>query len=368
MKVNNKSYRGIFLYSDDATYERGDFVVEGKFLYTCKTDGISGSKPSQDTENYMIYFGGEFAEYEDYLSYAEKGSSEAAEKFVSTPLLEKILNSYMAGYSEYGLIDNRISADGEIFMADFFGSGYDISSEVKYSDPLRVIMSQSNINNAVFVVSRKVTLSILGEPGQSDTNDVLLKQYTYKDASTGNNIRIQELIDQEYGIVKYRYLIIPGGTDFTGNISTWISTCTNENVRNMVDTIISTYDALKAKKISDIINVRNTFRFVNLPFSSESGIYKFLKPDSSDGIVTLCLRRVESSARSGVFYRTDSISIPLGDITTSKTYKIFSEIDMIISKVGSYYTVSFNLGGLLGSVEVYQVYVHNYYTDDYEID
>ena len=367
MKVNGKSYRGIFLYSDDETYERGDFVAEGEYLYICITDMISGSRPSKDTENFEIYFGGKFAKYEDYLSYAETGSSEAAEKFVSTPLLEKILNSYMAGYNEYGLIDNRISADGEIFMADFFGSGYDISSEIKYSDPLKTIMGQSDINNAVFVVSREVTTSILGDPEQSTLKDVILKQYTYKDSRTGNKVRIQELIDQEHGIVKYRHLIIPGGTDFTGDISAWISTCTNESVRNMVDSIIETYEALESKKISEIIQVQNTFRFVNIPFTSNSGIYKFSAPSgSSDNIVTLCLRRVESSARTGVFYRTDSISIPLGEATM--TYKVFSGIDMIISKSESTYTVSFNLGNLIGSVEVYQIYSHSYYTDDYEIN
>ena len=68
MKINDRSIRGIFIYSDDAVFEKGDFVLDGSYLYVCQADTSVGEKPSEATNKFSLYVGGEFATEEDQLN------------------------------------------------------------------------------------------------------------------------------------------------------------------------------------------------------------------------------------------------------------------------------------------------------------
>ena len=323
MKINDRSIRGIFIYSDDAVFEKGDFVLDGSYLYVCQADTSVGEKPSEATNKFSLYVGGEFATEEEFDAYAS-GSTEHADKFVSAYLLGRILNSYMAGYDEYGLITNRVGADGEIFMADYFGSEYGSTiSGVKYLDPLREIMVQPSLNNAIFSVSRSIVVKILGT-GSSATDNVLLKQYTYEDKGT-SYVRVQELVDPETGMTHYRYLKF-SNNDFSGDISSWVLTCTDEGTKSKVDFIKAYYEdklvALQNEHAADM----NAFRFKELPIipSGQTGAGGInISERLASEYITLCLGKIENSDGE-VYYKTTSITLPMNfNNNESRNYIVF---------------------------------------------
>lgn len=78
MIINNTHVRGIFLYSKDVDYEKGDFVVSGDSIYICTaanpTDTVnftvSGIDPSTDTTgNYKMYPGDKISTAKEYYDY-----------------------------------------------------------------------------------------------------------------------------------------------------------------------------------------------------------------------------------------------------------------------------------------------------------
>lgn len=351
MKINDRSIRGIFVYSDDAVFEKGDFILDGSYLYVCQADTSVGERPSEAANKFSIYVGGEFATEEEFDAYAN-GSTEHADKFVSAYLLGRILNSYMAGYNEYGLITNRVGADGEIFMADYFGSEYGSTiSGVKYLDPLREIMVQPSLNNAIFSVSRDVVVKILGT-GSSETDNVLLKQYTYEDKST-SYVRVQELVDPETGMTHYRYLKF-SNNDFSGEISSWTLTCTDEGTKSRVDFIKNYYEQKLVALQNEYAIDMNAFRFKEIPILPSGGI-NIIERSTSE-YVTLCLGKIENSDGE-VYYRTTSITLPMNfNAGESRKYVVFG---------GEAITVSVN-GGILsvsGGITILNAYYRQTYQE-----
>ncbi len=78
MIINNTHVQGIFLYSSDVDYERGDFVVSGDSIYICTasnpTDAlrntVSGIDPATDTTgNYKMYPGDKISTAQEYYDY-----------------------------------------------------------------------------------------------------------------------------------------------------------------------------------------------------------------------------------------------------------------------------------------------------------
>ena len=78
MIINNTHVQGIFLYSSDVDYERGDFVVSGDSIYICTASNptdtlrntVSGIDPATDTTgNYKMYPGDKISTAQEYYDY-----------------------------------------------------------------------------------------------------------------------------------------------------------------------------------------------------------------------------------------------------------------------------------------------------------
>ena len=91
MIINNKSIRGIFVYTPEAIFERADYVIEGIYIYICESDRVSGFKPSENPDKFSLYVGGELAPLDDFLKYASQGDPESGNKLVSAYLMRSQL-------------------------------------------------------------------------------------------------------------------------------------------------------------------------------------------------------------------------------------------------------------------------------------
>ena len=78
MIINNTHVQGIFLYSSDVDYERGDFVVSGDSIYICTASNptdtlrntVSGIDPATDTTgNFKMYPGDKISTAQEYYDY-----------------------------------------------------------------------------------------------------------------------------------------------------------------------------------------------------------------------------------------------------------------------------------------------------------
>jgi len=78
MIINNTHVQGIFIYSQDVEYERGDFVVSGDSIYICTAANptnqqnftVKGIDPAKDsTGNFKIYPGDKVSTAKEYYNY-----------------------------------------------------------------------------------------------------------------------------------------------------------------------------------------------------------------------------------------------------------------------------------------------------------
>ena len=344
MIINNKSIRGIFVYTPEAIFERADYVIEGIYIYICESDRVSGFKPSENPDKFSLYVGGELATLDDFLKYASQGDPESGNKLVSAYLLGQILNTYQSGYNEAGIITNEVAADGEIFMTDYFkvDSGHDIIG-TKYLDPLKEIMVQPALNSAVFTVHRDIASRIFGQFSGTNLATVILRQYTYKEQDMDNRyIRVQEITDQETGSTKFRYLIIDD-QDYSGTISAWVSTNMSEGVSSQVDAIINYYIAENERLRSKEASLQNMFRFAELEVDNTGMEVSIVGLDSTD-YVTICLYKNDNVSGSTTIRSNETLTIPLSDFTTSsptRVYRVFSAYRASVNKSDTKLTFTF---------------------------
>lgn len=260
MIINNKHIQGIFLYSKDVEYERGDFVVSNDCIYICTaahpTDEekktVMGINPASDTlGNFKAYPGEMITSAEEYYNYVnsipvwefrytlsevewELGIINTAiitvtsrdqlpdintegtvvkieetneyafipwkkDKYVSGSVLNQILQDSFFGVNENGVITNNVYSD-----TDYSING--TIAGIEDHNILDSIMKSPDLNNGMFNISRNLPeISAYVYSETAETNTVLLKQYTYLDNTTNKRVRIQELVDPEQGTTFYRW-------------------------------------------------------------------------------------------------------------------------------------------------------------------
>ena len=366
MIINNKSIRGIFVYTPEAVFERADYVIEGIYIYICEADRVSGFKPSENPDKFSLYVGGELATLEDFTKYALQGDSDSGNKLVSAYLLGQILNTYQSGYNESGIITNSVAADGEIFMSEYFGidTGHNITG-TKYLDPLKEIMIQPGLNSAVFTVHREIASRIFGQFSKDNLATVILRQYTYKEQGVDNRyIRVQEIVDQETGSTKFRYLVVDD-QDYSGVVSAWVSTNVSEGVADQVDAIVNYYIAENERLRSKEAGLQNMFRFAELGISSNGLDVDIAGLDDSD-YVTVCLYKNDNVSGSTIIRSNETLTIPLSDFVDSSTrvYQVFSAYRATINRSPSKLTFTFTSSSTQGaSVRVGNAYYRQSYPD-----
>ena len=260
MEINNKSIQGIFIYAEDINFERGDFVVEEDKIYICQADSI-GNLPSESPAYFKAYLSDNIATDGDFVKYA-KGIGD--DKLINAKYLGKILNHYMSGFDEKGIISNTIISNGsnqfEIYISDYFGNTTNIGA---YSEPLDQVLISEDLNNAIFRVDKSAIKSLYGDIYQSANSWVILRQYTYlkseKTALQDNvYIRVQELINNEEHDIMYRYA---SSTDSYSSPTEWESVTCNSSYVTKINTIKNYYTNLIIQTNNEKNQIRNNFRF-----------------------------------------------------------------------------------------------------------
>lgn len=248
MKINGKSIKGIFLYSEDVEYEKGDFVIIDSMIYVSQKTAI-GINPSTSSEYFLPYLAGETATADEIIS------GNGGDKYISAVGLLGVLNNYYSGFNVKGEITNEITGDGDLILKDLLGNDVKLTTQ-HYLDPMETLIRCDEVNNGIFKVSRSV--SSLKSLVATGTRAVLLRQYTYEE--DGERVRVQELVDEENGHMMYRSL--------RGNLSGWKSMVVNSSAASLVNDIINHYKFVVDGLRLEEIELQSRFKFKSVDYSN----------------------------------------------------------------------------------------------------
>ena len=339
MKINDKSINGIFVYDDSAVFERGDMVIYYDCIYNVIADTVQGVNPENDSQNYSIYLSGYAGTFEEFKEFAN-GDIEKGDRLVSVYTLNQILGSYMSGFSELGVINNTVLSTGQIFLSSYFDDKrLSINSTSYYTDPLEQILVEPLINNATFAVSKDVVESILGSNSGNGSTRVILRQYTYKDEENSNSnkeilIRIQELIDPDTGVIKFRWKSIENGDYNTSSTSIWKSANVDPNITEKIDNIIAYYNAKSNALDRERLELLSAFRYKPLKVTGGNSIsIPGTLDNPGNTLITISFKR---QLASGMF-QTETIQINLGDLRSGATvsYDVFGTSTGLVYSTGA---------------------------------
>lgn len=389
MIINNTHVQGIFLYSDDIEFEKGDFVVLDNIIYICTAKNptntesmtVLGKNPEKDRENFDIYLGDKIESAEEYFKYVEN-PNDLDDKYVSSHSLTRILSYYMSGYNEKGIISSIIDLDGSNLS---YSTDLDEYLDGKTKDnALNAIIKAKDLNNAIFKISRDlVSKTLLPEIdisessgfSEDDLNSVILKQYTYIDSgNSGILYRVQELIDHVNGIVLYRYT--NKESDYTV-VSEWKSSFLDNTFKNKVDMIRVYYENKERNLEREKNNLYNNFGFRNS--NIVKGQTVSLQCDNKDNsgyidvdyfnefescVITVIIQEQVSSTTSIVFKNT-SLTIDLSDSLSSDgilDYYVTSTNTLTVSPEKPSNTKLINLSVVSG--RIINVYYRQFYKNE----
>jgi hypothetical protein len=268
MIINNKNIRGIFLYDPEVTFEKDDFVIYNGEQYVCL--GRSTGEVPEGSSVFRPYISSNQATMEDIVEFVKNPKDlSIGEKTVSAALLGEVLSTFLSGVDYSGLINNSINVNNSILINNYFNNTvkeYDSSI-----NPLDAILTNPNLNNAIFKVSREVALGLVPvsetTQGSLIQTGLLLRQYTYS-TNSGNFVRVQELIDYESGNIMFRYSESPDKTKFGSSSSTWRDSYVKSDYVWQMNKIKNYY----YRKIQQL----------NLKISSLSNKYRYTRVDVSE--------------------------------------------------------------------------------------
>lgn len=255
MILGNTHVQGIFVYQGDVEYEKGDFVVSGSSIYICtagnpNTDNntVLGIDPSSDSENYTIYLGDSLKNINEYFSYISNSGTEVKDdKLITASLLSQILNSYMLGFDEKGIVSEYILQESSGISVSKGLQGFLEGSEEE--TVLDKILKTEELNNAAIKVSRDLeeikhlfpvscqagyNISYWTEGGsiyiseKEGENTVVLSDG--KDDTRGTEL-IFELIDPEEGTFKVKNYYSGRYLYNNGNYLEWKGSTAGKNTK-----------------------------------------------------------------------------------------------------------------------------------------
>ena len=387
MIINNTHVQGIFFYSPDIAYEKGDFVVQNNIIYICTANNptdeenftVQNSDPSTDRENYTVYLGDKIESAEEYFEYVENPEAEGVEdKYVSSHSLFRILSSYMSGFDEKGIISKYFSYDGT--NISYSENLTDYLEGAERTDLLDKIIQAADLNNAIFHINRSVVGDIFPSIPEditgfnsTDLNSVILKQYTYQDSAQSNKIyRVQELIDHVNGIVLYRY---SSNDSNYSSISTWKNSFLEDDFKNQVDCVKNYYKTKSEELETEKQNLQNNFAFRNVRMtkgqsvniqcsnSNEMGYVNVSDfNDTTSCILTIIVQEQYLQSTSNV-YKNSSLTIDISDAMSADeitSYYVTNNNTLTIEKTaGSTSTKSLIL--TVSSGRIVNIYYRQFY-------
>ena len=284
MKIDtNTNISGLFLYSETAEYQDGDFVVFGTTLYVCSPKEGYGPGALPTSEHFYVYLGDKMADASDFIDFENNGGGE--KKFVSLASLPVILNNYMAGVDMSGLINDSIG------FSDAGELEYNIllsSSEVRSNSILTTLLRDEKINHGVFKVSRRLPEISAYVDGYDfddtqiglDSEFCILKQYSYLNKDN-RKIRIQELIDPLEGNIFYRSLAMLESGETTDTPEWKFATANATSLKRKANKLFSVYQNRINGFNSRLEELQGHFCFKGIKTSRTEGLGLTLQTEDS---------------------------------------------------------------------------------------
>ena len=112
MIINNTNVRGIWSYSDNLVFEKGDFVVDGDQIYICKASGVMGKRPYGNRDCFTEYPGNMVKSLDEYYKIVNN-SAASDDLYISSRVLNEILQDSYFGLGDGGIIESVIESDGK---------------------------------------------------------------------------------------------------------------------------------------------------------------------------------------------------------------------------------------------------------------
>ena len=310
MLINGtKNETGLFVYDENAVYQKNDMVIEGGTIYICKPEensedidessisdssiSISNQRPSQSS-NFVPYLSSLMSNsIEEWKNFLESnGTTE--DKYINLKSLPAILNMYQLGTYGKGVIGSSILYDkyGEEPYIYNIGNTDSEANEVfqlnkfeNYNTILGELMTSDDVNNAVIRVSRDLPeLASLGltlndvkafiDPDDDsildlDKTSCVLRQYSYID-DNGNLNRVQEIVDHIDNSIFFRSAVKTEDKLWSdpGNFKT--ASMTDRGVKARLNNILSIYQA-KLRSLDELKSkLTKNFRFKSIGLNSSN--------------------------------------------------------------------------------------------------
>lgn len=364
MKINNTSVRGIFLYSPDLVLEKGDFVIYNDTIYVVNPATENGevtqvSDPSTSSL-FKQYLSEKVASLEYSKGFLENSSSNTSDMCVSSSALYGIMNRYMSGFDEKGIITSSISSSG--CSEDLEGIVSSTGSEL-----FNQLITAPDLNNTYIRIDRELVrnsnsagmssalyLRPETESASSSLTFIILRQYSYYDE--GNNLkltRVQEIIDPMYNYTFFRYGVLDSNynliesSDFKLTVAESVG-----GFSEYVQGAITYYKSIATGYQKKLNSLSGSFRYRNvvLPTVSNGGMtftYGTGSTNSSTGVIT---------------YGAGEVPI---NFSTNETLVTFVVSETLQSGFYKNYTLTINLHDAFLNDNVVKRY---YFTDNYFIE
>lgn len=381
MIINNTHIQGLFLYKDNIEFEKGDFVIKNNTIYICTAENptnsenntVLGKDPEIDNTNYNIYLEDKIISEEEYFNYI-KNPLETEDKLLSSSVLSKIINNYMFGFNEKGVIDSYImynKDNNEIFYSENLNGLLNSNNET----PTLSIL-ESDINNGIFLISRDLPeISSMFPEIDSESNsdlslsNLILRQYTYIESNNNIKYRVQELLDHVNSIVIYRFAKWNLNGSLVEEISEWKNSFVNSKFKDEVQ-YVKNYYINKSNELEIFKNgLKNNFKYCEIQVKDKSSRITIKNTSDNLGnneyyikefnfneplIVTLLVQ----SNYSNNILRNESITLNLTDISSSgfQEYLLPSENTIKLSKIDQ------NSIEILSSGNIIDIYYRSKFT------
>lgn len=311
MIINGAHIQGIFKYSNGLSFERGDFVIYDGIIYTCTAENptdsylqvVENQLPPQHPENFKVYLGDKVASVEEYLRYVNS-PEDNEDKYISSHTLAGILNHYMFGLGERGVIKEYVQYNNSSGLSITQGLGDLIGNGVSEDGVLGEILKSKTLNNAVVMISAELP-EIYALDGNPGTKYILLRQSTYSEP--GGEVRIQELINPVRGKVWWR-ATEPGNWN---SITSWKSSFYSDQVKIELDYLYNYYQ----QKITELETLKSglekTWRYESIPFNRATSINLQNNNPEAEGYLPVGAGNFKTGNDSVVFSLPDSMIIQI---------------------------------------------------------
>lgn len=310
MIVNGAHIQGIFKYNTGLSFERGDFVIYDGVIYTCTAENptdsflqvVENQIPPQHPENFKVYLGDKVASVEEYLKYVES-PEDSEDKYISSYTLSGILNHYIFGLGERGIIKEYVQYNNSSGITLTQGLKDLLRNGVTPDGVLGEILRSENLNNAVVMISSDLP-EVKALDGGSQTGFILLRQSTYTD---GGKVRVQELINPTRGKVWWR-ATEPGNWN---SVTTWKSSFYSDQVKTELDYLYNYYQ----QKITELevlkSGLEKTWRYESILFSRATSITLQNNNPGEEGYLPVGSGNFKPGDESEVFSLPDSMILQI---------------------------------------------------------